>query len=564
MISPNEFIRDYKVISKLGEGGMGSVWLAEDTLLDRNVALKILNPVLTQEAHFTDRFKLEAKMQASLIHPNIISLHTFFEDSGSYYMVLEYAPGTTLTETIKQNVSMDETRIKFIFQQILDGVGFAHQKGIIHRDIKPSNIMLDANDNVKIMDFGIAKVLGDRGMTKTGTKIGTIYYMSPEQVRAEKDIDQRTDIYSLGIVLYEMLTSKLPFNMDIDSDYELMNEIVQGSIGDPRELRQGLSEQIVSVMQKMIEKNKEDRYTTCYQCGVELTNGISRSEAPKIIINQQPETSKQKTVTEPRKSSFEKNKEKTPANVEQKQKESKVSIELKAPIDVLNTNQVKKGSSRIKIAALIISLILIASVSLSFIFDINLFSSKNEYQISEIEKVRIGSQTWMQQNLGVDHYRNGDLIPEVRDSEEWEKLNTGAWCYYNNDPENGKKYGKLYNWYAVNDPRGLAPDGWHIPKKEEFETIISVVMNNGNSLKAIGEGIENGIGTNNSGFSALISGARGLGNFNGLGIGTAFWTSTEGSASEAFVVGIDKFGSSVGIGKDSKKNGFSLRCLKDK
>ena len=205
-ITKNTILRDYQIIDELGKGGMGTVYLAEDQMLRRKVAIKVLNPILTDDAQFTERFRHEARVQASLIHSNIVTLYNFFEEDGYYCMVMEYAEGETLKEKIQKEGAIEEERALKIFRQMLEGVGYAHEKGIIHRDIKPSNIIIDSRDRVKIMDFGIAKILGDRGMTKTGTKLGTIYYMSPEQIRAEKDIDQRTDIYSLGITLYEMVT----------------------------------------------------------------------------------------------------------------------------------------------------------------------------------------------------------------------------------------------------------------------------------------------------------------------------------------------------------------------
>ena len=275
-------IRGFEIIKKLGEGGMGSVYLAKDKMLARKVAIKFLNPLLTADQQFVERFQQEAKVHASLMHTNIVSLHAFFEEEGNYYMIMEYARGETLKSIIQKTGLIPDQRAIKIMSQILEGVGYAHQKGIVHRDLKPSNIMLDENDAVKIMDFGIAKVLGDRGMTKTGTKMGTIYYMSPEQIRAAKDIDQRTDIYSLGIVLYEMLTGKLPFNTNTESDYEVMNEIVLGSIGDPRTIVNNISEQTALVVQKMCEKKKDNRYVTCYQCGEDFTNREVKIDQPRI------------------------------------------------------------------------------------------------------------------------------------------------------------------------------------------------------------------------------------------------------------------------------------------
>ena len=284
-----EQIREYKIINKIGEGGMGEVYLAEDENLGRQVAIKMLAPELMRNAELVERFKQEARLQASLIHPNIVALYTFFTHENMLYMVMEYAQGITLKDLIKQKGKLDENTAKHIILQILEGVGFAHQKGIVHRDLKPSNIMIDNNLDIKIMDFGIAKVLGDRGMTKTGTKMGTLYYMSPEQVKAEKDIDQRTDIYSLGIIFYEMLTGKVPFNTDTESDFEVMSQIVHGDLGQALNMNFALEKSTINVITKMTVNNKTERYVTCYNCSEEIKgNGTVKfeiKEEPKIINN---------------------------------------------------------------------------------------------------------------------------------------------------------------------------------------------------------------------------------------------------------------------------------------
>ena len=147
----------------------------------------------------------------------------------------------------------------WILSQVLEAVGYAHNKGIIHRDIKPSNILISSDDNVKVLDFGIAKILQEKGLTKTGTKMGTIYYMSPEQIKAVKDIDNRTDIYSLGVTFYEMLSGRIPFNVDTDSDFEIMNEIVTGELKDPREIYPHISDWVVDILFASVNKNREKR-----------------------------------------------------------------------------------------------------------------------------------------------------------------------------------------------------------------------------------------------------------------------------------------------------------------
>jgi uncharacterized protein (TIGR02145 family) len=180
---------------------------------------------------------------------------------------------------------------------------------------------------------------------------------------------------------------------------------------------------------------------------------------------------------------------------------------------------------------------------------------------STFKTVKIGEQTWMLPNLNIDHYRNGDPIPEVQDQLQWKNLKTGVWCYFDNDPENGKKYGKLYNWYAVTDPRGLAPGGWHISTVDEFDTLEHRVNLSGNALKAIGQGK----GTNTSGFSALMVGYRNwFGPWHGFGQDPQFWTVNEGLPAVGYYLWlsyttVDTFC----LCSFHKRCGMSIRCVKD-
>jgi uncharacterized protein (TIGR02145 family) len=181
-----------------------------------------------------------------------------------------------------------------------------------------------------------------------------------------------------------------------------------------------------------------------------------------------------------------------------------------------------------------------------------------------MKTVMIGKQEWMSENLNVDYYQNGDNIPEVEDPTEWMSLRTGAWCCYDNDPDNGKKYGKLYNWYAVNDPRGLAPQGWHIPTKEEFDILKANVNNDGNALKEVGQGADIGAGTNESGFSALLAGLRSYDNvFYYLNYYAYFWSSTEGTTLNVDRLTLGYNDSSIIFHSSNKECGFSVRCIKD-
>jgi uncharacterized protein (TIGR02145 family) len=227
-----------------------------------------------------------------------------------------------------------------------------------------------------------------------------------------------------------------------------------------------------------------------------------------------------------------------------------------------------KHSNKVTLAILLVGLICSFSCKTIAQTRNNKSTSKSkkkltENVISKYKTVKIGKQIWMAENLNVDHYRNGDPIPEVKNPEQWKNTRIGAWCYYNNDSQNGKKYGKLYNWYAVNDPRGIAPEGWHVPTIAEFETLAITVNQDGNALKAIGQGLGNGVGTNKSNFSALLVGSRNdYGHFDNSGSSTSFWSITESSGiNNAISWHLDDSGSYISLVGYTKGYGFSIRCL---
>src|SRR5881296_1649444 len=199
----------YRVVRKLGTGGMANVYLAEDQELGRRVAIKMLDERHTQDEQFVERFRREAKNAAGLSHPNIVSIYDRGQSNGTYYIAMEYLEGKTLKELLVSRgptpirVAVDYTR------QILAGLGFAHRHGIVHRDIKPHNVIVGPDGRLKVTDFGIARS-GTSQMTEAGSIIGTAQYLSPEQARGAP-VDESSDLYSTGIVLYELLTGKVPF-----------------------------------------------------------------------------------------------------------------------------------------------------------------------------------------------------------------------------------------------------------------------------------------------------------------------------------------------------------------
>jgi serine/threonine protein kinase len=255
-----ESIGNHKIIAKLGQGGMGTVYQAEDTQLGRKIAIKVLNPALVQQGgKEMERFQSEAKVQASLNHPNIVVLHDFQPYGDSYYMVMEYVEGKTLAEIVRSSGALPPHIAVIIAKQVLDGLSAAHRKGIVHRDLKPSNIMITPEGVCKVMDFGIAKVQGGKSLTATGALVGTVYYMSPEQVRGES-VDGRSDLYSFGVILFEMLTGRVPFKDE--SDFKIMIAHVQTPPPPPTQLLPAIPSALEDIVMRSLGKDADKRYQT--------------------------------------------------------------------------------------------------------------------------------------------------------------------------------------------------------------------------------------------------------------------------------------------------------------
>jgi beta-lactam-binding protein with PASTA domain/predicted Ser/Thr protein kinase len=212
-ISPDALIDGrYKVLTKLGAGGMADVYCAEDQQLGRKVALKLLHRRFAEDAEFVERFRREASSAAGLQHPNVVSVYDRGEWDGTYYIAMEYLPGRSLKDAIRQEAPLDPVRAIDITVQILKAARFAHRKGIVHRDLKPHNVMMDDEDRVKVTDFGIARA-GASDMTETGSIMGTAQYLSPEQAQGHA-VSQSSDLYSIGVILFELLTGHVPFDAE--------------------------------------------------------------------------------------------------------------------------------------------------------------------------------------------------------------------------------------------------------------------------------------------------------------------------------------------------------------
>ncbi|MCH7674579.1 protein kinase, partial [candidate division KSB1 bacterium] len=288
-------ILHYRIIEQVGQGGMGVVYKAEDTKLERTVAIKFLPRQITVNSEERERFKIEAKAAASLNHPNIATIHAIEEVDAEMFIVMEYIEGKELHEIVGARGPVPLPDVVDYAAQIASGLQAAHKKGITHRDIKSANIMITAEDQVKIMDFGLAKMRGGVKFTKVGTTLGTAAYMSPEQARGE-EADERADLWSLGVVLYEMLTGKMPFPGDYEQAvmYAIMNEepepVSVSRSETPEALQQIVDKSLLKSLQQRYQ-NIDEMLTNLREVGNHLDTGKTRpsmqtktSRRPPVLV----------------------------------------------------------------------------------------------------------------------------------------------------------------------------------------------------------------------------------------------------------------------------------------
>jgi serine/threonine protein kinase len=253
-------IENYQIDSVLGRGGMGIVYRAIDEKLDRYVAIKVLAVKAVDKQRFIERFKREAKNHAQLSHSNIVTVYGFIEYEGLLGIVMEYVEGESLERVLFKNTRLHIYDVVYIMRQVLEGIGYAHAKGFVHRDIKPSNIILNSEGTVKIMDFGISKSLVDKSMTSTGSKVGTVYYMSPEQIKGD-DVNHLTDIYAIGCTIYEMIYGKPPFFAE--SEYDIMDGHLKKDHVKLTDLMPEVPAPINEIVDTCLRKSPAERYQYC-------------------------------------------------------------------------------------------------------------------------------------------------------------------------------------------------------------------------------------------------------------------------------------------------------------
>jgi serine/threonine protein kinase/tetratricopeptide (TPR) repeat protein len=288
------FANRYQIIEELGKGGMGKVYKAFDTKIKEKIALKLIKPEIASDPETIERFSNELRLARKIRHKNVCQMFDLGEAEGTHFITMEYVPGEDLKSMIRMSKSMSVGAAVNIARQVCEGLAEAHRLGVIHRDLKPGNIMIDREGDIRIMDFGVARTLKEKGVTGAGVIIGTPEYMSPEQVEG-KETDQQSDLYSLGIILYEMVTGRRPFEGDTALSIAVKHKTEIPK--NPRELNAQVSEDLSRLILKCLEKDKRKRYQTADEVLTQLIQvekGIPTSE--KAIPQSKALSSREITV----------------------------------------------------------------------------------------------------------------------------------------------------------------------------------------------------------------------------------------------------------------------------
>ena len=450
----NTSIKDYYIKSELGRGGMATVYLAHDDKFDTDVAIKVLNKEFVHNENIRKRFLAEARSMAHMSHPNIIKVTDLVDEDDTVAFVMEYVEGETLKEYIDRKGKLKDHEIIDIFSQMLDALAYVHEQKLIHRDIKPSNFMVDTKGKMKLMDFGIAKNTdkssAEYTITGTNQSMGTPMYMSPEQVKSTKDVTLQSDIYSLGVVLWNMVTGRKPYDAETSSTFDLQTKIVNEKLP--------LTATIFDVIiERATEKGLEKRYESCNEVKIKLENLHKQdNESTKAYTSQNSE----KTIIE------------TAADQTIIEKPKQIETQSSPEIRIPYKPQVQKSNSNI--VFIILGILLIIGLGIAI-------SNKSDYDETEDisflpneTQEQDGNIVWESSNNGyfIDPRDNNKYRVVRIENQVWMvdnlKFSSSESVSYRCDETNDIN-GRLYNW---DDAKEVSPKGWHLPSKSEYEILL--------------------------------------------------------------------------------------------
>ena len=417
----------YEILEEIGCGGMANVYKAHCKLLNRMVAIKVLKKELEEDTEYLKRFNVEAQAAASLVHPNIVSIFDFGYDEGYHYIVMEMIDGITLKQYINERAPLDTKDALGIAYQICDALSAAHQNNIVHRDIKPHNIMITSDHRVKVTDFGIARATVGSTMTADTNILGSVHYISPEQARGSV-VDGRTDLYSLGVVLYEMLTGRVPYHSDAPVAVAMMH--IEQKPVSPREYNPELTPSVEKLIFKALSKHIGDRYQTGAEFNSDIMKLLENPDAEIAVADIQDEdmdSTRKIPVVTGGDAVSDKPHDKTPAEIMQEKR--------KARADAAALNRENK---RILIGAIITALLIVGLLSLGVTYV--LYPEAPIFSMFASDKVEVPDFYGKTLDEAQEMAEQNELVIEVKDEVVDNSVDEG--CILDQSPNSGRSVEK--------------------------------------------------------------------------------------------------------------------------
>jgi len=615
-------INGFTLLRKLGEGGMAEVWYAENKI-KKAVAVKLIKEEFIKMPAVVKRFENEATIMVQLNHPNIRQVIDFGNINERPCIIMEYLEGKDLKEMLIQGGHFTDAQLQKWWNEIIDALNYTHEQGIIHRDIKPSNIFITQRGQLKLLDFGIAKVRDSISHTQTGTQIGTLLYMSPEQVRDSKHIDKKTDIYSLAVTFVHMLTGKTPYDITKDSDFDIREKIVYR----PLKL-DGIAPHWQLFLTPYLEKDFQKRPPLLPFTDAQIQTGTT--ESPKtddtkidIVIGGTPD--KPQTPKLP----IDDTKVDIPTPTPPFHLYPKsspifwfigiagiiiITLLIWQPWNRLGTERSRSAEEIPTITTNLIDNITETSATAgghissdggatvtergvcystssmpttsnskmaagtgtgSFTTNLSGLTESTTYYVRAYAINSAGTAYGDDINFKTQNSNYG-TVTDSRDSKtyKWVRIGSQVWMAenlnystgnsrcYDNSSSNCNTYGRLYDW---NTAKNACPSGWHLPSDAEWTTLTNFVGSDaGKKLKSTSGWNNGGNGTDANGFTALPGGYRGgSGTFSSFGFNGYWWSSTEYGTAYAYYRSMDYGNSGVDRDIDDKGYGWSVRCVRD-